>query len=56
MGSFAFRIGGTKSISLEVRLGGIVDQNMFIESIEVIRVLLILVFRPAEDRPDSPLG
>ena len=46
--SFAFRVGGTKYISLEVWLEGMVDQNIFIESIEVTRVLLIpsvFVFR-----------
>ena len=38
------RVGGTKSMSLEVRLEGMINQNIFTEPIEVTRVLLILVF------------
>ena len=42
--SFAFRVGGTKSMLLEVLLEGMINQNIFTESIEVTRALLILVF------------
>ena len=52
-GSTRYQVGSTRSISSEVRLEGMVDKNLLLESTYNIRVFLSSVFRTDHFQMDA---